>query len=337
MRAARCLEYGPPASLVVESVELPDPGPGEVLVEVHAAAVNFPDVLVVANEYQIPAPLPFTPGSELAGVVAAVGEGVVDLAIGDQVFGQVFVGAFAEAVVMPVASLRRIPAAIDVWSAAAFGVAYTTAYHSLRSIGDVHPGDWVLVLGAAGGVGLAAVELAAALGARVIAAASSPEKLEQCRAKGATEIVDYEREDLKVRVKEIRGGGVDVVIDPVGGVMTDAALRATRWGGRYVVVGFASGEIPRIPANLVLLKGVIVRGFTLQGLMQYAPDDRARDLDELFEMLRSGAVRPHVSEVFGLDDVGKAMARVAERKAIGKVVIDPRAERAVRLDTRGIA
>ena len=324
VRAARCLEYGSPANLVVESVDLPDPGPGEVLVEVHAAAVNFPDILIVANEYQVRAPLPFTPGSELAGVVAAVGDDVADLAPGDRVFGQVFVGAFAEAVVMPVASVERIPAGIDVESAAAFGVAYTTAYHALRSIAEVRSGDWVLVLGAAGGVGLAAVELAAALGGRVIAAASSRVKLEHCRAKGAAEVVDYECEDLKVRVKAITGGGADVVIDPVGGAMTDPALRATRWGGRYVVVGFASGEIPRIPANLILLKGCIVRGFTLQGLMEHAADDRARDRAELFELWHSGAVRPHVSKVFGLDQVGKAMAVIADRTAIGKVLIDPR-------------
>ncbi|HEU5301169.1 MAG TPA: NADPH:quinone oxidoreductase family protein [Acidimicrobiia bacterium] len=323
-RAVRCREYGQLSNLVVESIELPDPGAGEVLVEVHAAAVNFPDVLIVANEYQIPAPLPFTPGSELAGVVATVGEGVDDLAPGDHVFGQVFVGAFAERIVMPAASLQRIPSGIDAASAAAFGVAYTTAYHSLRTIADVQPGNWVLVLGAAGGVGLAAVEVAAALGARVIAAASSPEKLEQCRAKGATEVIDYEREDLKNRSKDISGGGVDVVIDPVGGAYTEPALRATRWGGRYVIVGFAAGDIPKIPANLILLKGPIVRGFTLQGIAQFAPRERERDLAELFELLRTGAVRPHVSKVFGLDDVEQAMAEVAERKVIGKVVIDPR-------------
>jgi len=323
-RAARCVEYGTPSDLVVESIDLAEPGPSEVLVEVHGAAVNFPDVLIVANQYQMQAPVPFTPGSELAGVVAAVGEDVSDFAVGDAVFGQLLIGAFAESVVMPAASLRRIPLGIDAHAAAAFGVAYTTAVHSLRSIGDVHEGDWVLVLGAAGGVGLAAVELAAAMGARVIAAASSPEKLEQCRAKGATEVIDYEREDLKVRAKEISGGGVDVVIDPVGGAMTDPALRATKWGGRYVIVGFASGEIPRIAANLVLLKGVIVRGFALEGLYRYAPEARERDVAELDALWRSGAVRPHVSQVFPLDQVGEAMATVAERRAIGKVLIDPR-------------
>lgn len=323
-RAARCVAYGAPTDLVVESIDLAEPGPGEVLVEVHAAAVNFPDVLIVANQYQMQAPVPFTPGSELAGVVAAIGEGVRDLAVGDAVFGQLLIGAFAESVVMPAASLRKIPPGIDAQAAAAFGVAYTTAVHSLRSIGDVHEGDWVLVLGAAGGVGLASVELAAAMGARVIAAASSPEKLEQCRAKGAAEVIDYEREDLKVRAKEISGGGVDVVIDPVGGAMTDLALRATKWGGRYVIVGFASGEIPRIAANLVLLKGVIVRGFALEGLYRYAPEARERDVAELDALWRSGAVRPHVSQVFSLDQVGEAMATVAERRAIGKVLIDPR-------------
>ena len=325
-RAARCLEHGALSGLVVETIEVTDPGPGEVLVEVHAAAVNFPDVLIVANQYQIQVAAPFTPGSELAGVVAAVGDGVTDVVVGDRVFGQVLVGAFSEAVVMPAISLQKVPDGVDFPSAAAFGVAFTTSYHSLRTFGDVQPGDWVLVVGAAGGVGLAAVELATAMGARVLAAASSPEKLEQCRAKGAIEVVDYQREDLKVRVKEITGGGADVVIDPVGGAMTDLALRATRWGGRYVIVGFASGEIPRIAANLILLKGVIVRGFALEGLMRNAPDDMARDRAELFELWRSGAIRPHVSEVFPLDRVGEAMATVAGRQAIGKVLIDPRVQ-----------
>ncbi len=324
IRALRCSAYGSVDDLVVEAVDLEPPGPGQVRVDIHAAAVNFPDVLIVANTYQIPAPVPFTPGSEFAGVVAELGEGVTDLVIGDRVSGQVFVGAFAEAVVVGATSVQQVPDGVDLESAAAFGVGHATAYHALRSVGAVQPGDWVLVLGAAGGVGLAAVELATALGARVIAAASSPEKLEQCTAKGAVEVVDYSREDLKVRVKEISSGGVDVVIDPVGGALTDAAVRATGWGGRYVIVGFASGEIPKISANLVLLKGVIVRGFEFLGFTQHAPDDFARDRAELAELFRSGKVRPHVSASFDLDHAADAMAMVAERRAIGKVLVTPR-------------
>ncbi|MFN8037294.1 MAG: NADPH:quinone oxidoreductase family protein [Acidimicrobiia bacterium] len=322
MRAARCVEYGPPESVVIETVPDPVAQPGQVVVDVRYAAVNFPDVLLVANRYQVPVPLPFTPGSEFAGVVRAVGDGVVGVAAGDHVFGSTMMGAFAEQVVVPAPTLTRVPDGVDLRSAAAFGVAHSTAYHALRSVAEVQPGEWVLVLGAAGGVGLAAVELATALGARVVAAAGGVEKLELCVRQGAVATVDYSCEDLKNRVKEITGGGAGVVIDPVGGAYSEAALRATRFGSRFVVVGFASGEIPRIPLNLVLLKGTIVRGFEMRTFFEHEPERAQRDAAELLALLAAGKVRPFVSTVHPLAETPRALRSMLDRTAMGKVLID---------------
>jgi NADPH:quinone reductase-like Zn-dependent oxidoreductase len=324
MRAAHCLDYGTPEDLVVEDVPDPCPRPGEVVVDIEAAAVNYPDVLIIADEYQVSVPAPFIPGSEFAGVVAAVADDVTAVSVGDHIFGGAFVGAFAERIAVPAAALTAIPDAIDLHEAAAFGVAHNTAYHALRSVAEVQPGDWVVVLGAAGGVGLAAVELATLLGARVLAAASTPEKLELCRARGAVATVDYAREDLKTRIKEITDGGADVVIDPIGGPYSEPALRATRWGARFVVVGFAAGEIPRIPLNLVLLKGVIVRGFEIRTFGQHAPALQARDRAELLELFLTDRVHPYVSRIYPLADTGRALRSLADRTATGKVLIAPR-------------
>jgi NADPH:quinone reductase-like Zn-dependent oxidoreductase len=323
MRAARCLEYGPPESVVVE--DLPDPVPeaGQVVVRIEAAALNYPDVLIVANKYQVSIPPPFTPGSEYAGTVSAVGDGVTGFRTGDRVFGTAFVGACAQMISVPPGALQPIPAGVTAAEAAAFGVVYQTAYHALRSVAAVQPGEWVVVLGAAGGVGLAAVELAQMLGGRVLAAASSPAKLDVCRAAGAEAVVDYESEDLKERIKEITGGGADVVLDPVGGPYAEQALRATRWAGRFVTIGFASGEIPRIPLNLVLLKGVIVKGFEIRTFAQHAPDEAQRDRAELDDLFRAGKIRPHISSVYPLDKVGTALEDLRDRRAIGKIVVDP--------------
>jgi NADPH2:quinone reductase len=323
MRAARCLHYGPVTDVVVEEVPDPTAGPGQVVVDVAAAAVNFPDVLMVANRYQLSAEVPFTPGSEFAGLVASVGEGVVGLKQGDRVSASIFVGAFAEQVAVPAAALRLVPDGLDLESAAALGVAHATAYNALRSVAAVLPGEQVVVLGAGGGVGLAAVEVAHHLGARVIAAASSAEKLEVCRRVGADGLINYESEDLKARIKEL--GGADVVIDPVGGRYSEAALRSTRWGGRFVCIGFASGEIPRIPLNLVLLKGVTVQGFEFWGFGQHRAEAFSRNRDELYDLAASGSLRPHVSAVHSLAEVPKALQSLADRQAIGKVLIDPRA------------
>ncbi|MEU6352729.1 NADPH:quinone oxidoreductase family protein [Streptomyces sp. NPDC047072] len=321
MRAARCTTYGPPGDLTVAHLDDPEPGPGEVLVRVHAAAVNFPDVLIVANRYQVPAPLPFTPGSEFAGTVAALGPGVTGPPVGTPVAGAVLTGAFAEQVVVPAASLRGIPEGLDMVHAAAFHVTYATAYHSLVTVAGGTEGEWAVVLGAAGGVGTAAVDIGTRLGLRVIAAASSEERLTVARKLGAAGGVDYVREDLKARIRELSGEGAHLAIDPVGGRYAEAALRGLRRGGRFVTVGYADGEIPRIPLNLVLLKDLVVRGFEIRTVRQYAPDAVAEADRTLARLVREG-MRPLVSRVHPLDDVAAALTDVAERRTTGKVVLD---------------
>jgi NADPH2:quinone reductase len=326
MRAVICHQYGPPESLEIVDVPAPIPGEGEVLVEVHAAAVNFPDLLIIQNKYQLSVAPPFTPGSELAGIVRAVGGGVESVAIGDRVCGQALVGAFAEQALLPAMTLTRLPATIDFKSAAAFGVVYSTAYFALRSAARMATGESLLVLGAAGGVGLATVDVGRALGARVIAAASSADKLTACRTYGANETINYATENLKERLKALTGGrGVDVVVDPVGGDLAEQAIRATAWRGRYVTVGYASGVIPRIPVNLLLLKGCELLGFNLAPFLMNEPEEVARLRRELFEMLVKRRINPYVSAVYALSDVAHAFNAVGERRVIGKVVIDPRA------------
>jgi NADPH2:quinone reductase len=321
MRAAVCRVYGRPEDLVVEDVADPVPGPGQVVVRVHAAAVNFPDVLMIDGKYQVKMPPPFTPGSELAGEVLAVGAGV-SIRPGQRVSATTFVGAFAEQALLPEAAVSPIPDSADFASAAAFGVTYRTAYHALRSIAEVRPGDWVVVLGAAGGVGLAAVDLAVAMKARVLAAASSPEKLELCRRRGAEAAVDYDREDLKTRIRELTGDSARVVLDPVGGSYAEPALRALARGGTFVTLGYAAGAIPAIPLNLILLKGIMVRGMEIRTFVTDRPHDSARDMRELTEMFATGVIRPYIGARFPLADTGAALRLVADRKAIGKVVID---------------
>ncbi|MFD9391069.1 NADPH:quinone oxidoreductase family protein [Streptomyces sp. NPDC060000] len=321
MRAARCTGYGPPGGLSVVELDDPEPGPGEVLVHVHAAAVNFPDVLLVADRYQVSAPLPFTPGSEFAGVVAALGPGVSGPAVGTPVAGAVLTGAFAERVVVPVTGLRPVPDGLDMVHAAAFHVTYATAYHCLVTVGQGRAGEWAAVLGAAGGVGSAAVDIATRLGMRVVAAASSRERLAVARELGAEAGVDYVREDLRARIREVTGDGAHLVVDPVGGDHSEAALRALRRSGRFVTVGYADGRIPRIPLNLVLLKDAVVRGFEIRLLRQYAPDAVAAGDRALARMVRDG-MRPLVSRVHPLAEVASALTDVAERRTTGKVVID---------------
>ena len=321
MRAVVCHSYGPPEALAIDEVADPVPGPGQLVVRVHAAAVNFPDVLMLEGRYQVKAPVPFTPGSELAGEVIAVGEGV-SYRPGQRVSGATFVGAFAEQALLHSAGVAEIPGGTDYASAAAFGVTYRTAYHALRSVAGVAAGEWVVVLGAAGGVGVAAVDLAVAMGARVLAAASSPEKLELCRQRGAQATVDYDREDLKARIRELTGDAARVVLDPVGGRYAEPALRALARGGTFITLGYAAGAIPSIPLNLVLLKGITVRGMEIRSFVSDRPDDSARDVRELSEMFAAGVVRPYIGARFPLADTAAALRLVADRKAIGKVVID---------------
>lgn len=309
--------------MVVIEVEDPVPGPGQVVVDVAAAAVNFPDVLLVADRYQVHIPVPFTVGSEFAGTVRSMGADVDRFSIGDRVMGSTLMGAFAEQVVVNATSLRPVDETVDLATAAASGVAHATAYHALRSMALVQPGEWVVVLGAAGGVGLAAVELGAVLGARLVAAVSSTDKMTLCRQRGAESSINYQVEDLKARIKEITGTGAHVVIDPVGGPYAESALRALRWGGRFVTVGFASGEIPSIALNLVLLKGVVVTGFTMEGFARNQAADLERDHAELAVLARSGRATPFISAIYPLEEVGQALSDLAERRAMGKVLVDP--------------
>jgi NADPH2:quinone reductase len=321
MRAVVCREYGPPEDLVVEELPEPTPGPGQVLVRVHAAAVNFPDVLLIGGKYQLRVPVPFTPGSELAGEVLAVGDDA-GFRPGERVSGTVLSGAFAEQAVVDARGVTAIPDGVDFAEAAAFGVTYRTAYHALRSVGDVAPGDWVVVLGAAGGVGLAAVDLAVAMRARVLAAASSPAKLELCRQRGAEATVDYDHEDLRVRIRELTGGGAQVVLDPVGGAYSEPALRSVRRGGVFVTLGYAAGPIPAIPLNLVLLKAITVRGMEIRSFSVDYPEAAARDTAELTQLFADGCVRPYIGARFALAETAAALRYVADRKALGKVLID---------------
>ncbi len=323
MRAAVCREYGKPGAVRVEDgVEVASPGPGQVRVRVRAAAVNFPDVLLVANQYQLTVPTPFVPGSEFAGEVVEVASDVRDVAVGDRVFGAVTVGAFGEQIVLSAGDVRPIPPGIDDRLAAAFGVAHRTAYHTLRSVAGLRRGDELIVLGAGGGVGLAAVRIGAALGASVTAVASSTAKLEVAAANGAARCVNHTAGDLRGALRAALPGGADVVVDPVGGPLAEPALRSLRYRGRFVTVGYASGVIPRIPLNLVLLKGVEVLGIQLRDFLNHRAEDAARDDRELLAMLADGSVRPHIGAAYPLDEVVAALRHVAHGRAIGKVVLD---------------
>ncbi len=320
MRAVICRSYGPPEDLVIEDVDDPVPGPGQVLVRVHAAAVNFPDVLFIAGKYQVKIPPPFIPGNEIAGEVIDVGDGA-PFSPGQRVSGTTF-GAFAEQALLDAGTAMLMPDDADFASAAAFGVTYRTAYHALRSIAQVAQGEWVVVLGAAGGVGLAAVDLAVAMNARVLAAASSQEKLDLCRHRGAVATVDYDREDLKTRIRELTGDAARVVLDPVGGPYAEPALRGLARGGVFVTLGYAAGTIPSIPLNLVLLKGITICGMEIRTFMGDRPDDAARDIRELSELFAAGTVRPYIGARFPLSETAAALRHVADRKVLGKVVID---------------
>jgi NADPH2:quinone reductase len=319
MRAALCPAYGPPEVVRVEAHPVPSAGAGQVGVRVQAAAVNFPDVLLIANQYQVSIPPPFVPGSEFAGVIDEVGSDTAAFAIGDRVTGTGMFGAFAERVVVDSARLAPIPDGVDARTAAAFGVGHRTAYHLLRSMARLTAGDELVVLGAGGGVGLAAVQLGVALGANVTAVASSAEKLEVVRSYGATQLINHREGELRGALRRALPDGADVVVDPVGGELSEPALRALRRSGRFVTVGYASGVIPRIPLNLVLVKGIHVLGFQFQDV---PADEFERNEAELRDLLVSGGVSPHVGAVYPLVDTAKALRHVADGRAIGKVVID---------------
>lgn len=326
MRAVVCKTWGPPDSLCVEALPEPQPEAGEVLVDIMAAGVNFPDVLIIQNKYQFRPELPFTPGNELAGLVRAVGEGVEDFKLGDRVFGFVPQGAFAEQLAVPANALFKMNDIMDFDGAAALTLTYGTSYHALVDRAQLKSGETLLVLGAAGGVGLAAVEIGKAIGAKVIAAASTDEKLAICRAHGADEVINYSSEDLRAGIKRPTGGhGPDVIYDPVGGDYTEAAFRSIGWRGRYLVIGFANGEIPKLPLNLPLLKGASAVGVFWGDFVRREPEANAAAMRELIQWHFEGRVRPHVSATYPLADVPQALNDMASRKVTGKIVIRTRA------------
>jgi NADPH2:quinone reductase len=324
MRAIRCNRYGPPETLTVENLPDLHPEAGEVVIDVKAASVNFPDVLIIQNKYQFKPPLPFTPGAELAGIVREVGAGVTRLRPGMRVAAYTAQGAFAEQARASEASCVALPDDVDLASAAAFTLAYGTSHHAVTDRGALKAGETMLVLGAAGGVGLAAVQIGKALGARVIAAASSAEKLALTVEHGADATIDYSREDLRERIRALTDGhGPDVIFDPVGGEYAEPAFRSIGWRGRYLVVGFANGEIPKLPFNLALLKGASIVGVFWGGHMQREADLAAAGFEKMIGWIREGRMRLHVSKRYTLDEVPQALDDMAHRRVTGKVVIEP--------------
>jgi NADPH2:quinone reductase len=324
MKAIRCKAWGGPETLVVEDIELPPPGQGEVRIHVHAAGVNFPDLLMIQKKYQLQPPLPFTPGAEVAGDVLAVGEGVAHVKPGDRVASFCGLGGFAEEVNAPVAATLPLPNGMPYNIAAGFALAYGTSWHAVRDRANLQPNETMLVLGAAGGVGLAAVEIGKAVGARVIAAASSDEKLAVCREHGADGCINYAKEDLREAIKRECGkDGPNVIYDPVGGKFAEPAFRSIAWRGRYLVIGFADGDIPTLSMNLPLLKGASVVGVFWGSFTQREPHNNLNGMGELLRWLEAGRLKPRISATYALADVPRALHDVAARRVMGKAVIVP--------------
>ncbi|SDW38353.1 NADPH:quinone oxidoreductase family protein [Marinobacter mobilis] len=322
MRAILCKEYGPAESLVIEDIASPEAKGHGVKVRVKAAGLNFPDTLIIQGKYQFKPTMPFSPGGEMAGEVIAVGDKVTRFKVGDRVAGLTGFGAFAEEIVVSENNLLPVPDSMSDEKAAAFTMVYGTSYYALKQRANLQPGETLLVLGASGGVGLAAVELGKAMGARVIAAASTADKLEVAKAAGADELVNYTEEPLKDAVKKLtHGKGVDVIYDPVGGDFTEQALRTMGWNGRHLIVGFAAGDIPQIPANLTLLKGCSVVGVFWGSFTQHEPQANASNMMELMAMYQEGKIDPKISEVFGFEDYASALNALTERRAKGKLVL----------------
>ena len=322
MKALLCKQFGPPDTLVVEDIPELVPDENGAVIRVHAAGVNFPDALLIQDKYQFKPALPFSPGGECAGVVEAVGGNVRHIRAGARVLAFTTYGAFAEQVACDARTLIPMPTELDFVTGAAFVLTYATSYHALVDRGAVKAGDVVLVLGASGGVGIAAIEIAKALGATVIAAASSAAKLEVCKEHGADHLIDYGKDDLRTRIKQITDGkGVDIVYDPVGGAYTEAALRSIAWRGRLLVVGFAAGEIPKIPANLTLLKGASIVGVFWGEFTRREPRNFADELRVLGSWYAQGKLKPHISMRFPLEKGPEAMNALLSRKATGKVVL----------------
>jgi NADPH:quinone reductase len=324
MRAIVCRQFGPPEQLVLEELAAPSPGPGQVLVSVKAASVNYPDVLIIQNKYQVKPPLPFSPGSEMAGTVEALGAGVTTVKPGERVIAFSTYGAFAEKCVVDAARLVPIPEGMDFVTAAAFLLTYGTSHHALRNRANTKPGETLLVLGAAGGVGIAAIEIGKVLGLRVLACASSEEKLAVCREHGADATINYTTEDLRERIKALtNGAGVDLIYDPVGGAYAEAALRSSSWRARFLVIGFAGGEIPKIPLNLALLMERSIVGVYWGEWTRRTAPEFAAAVRELTDWFRAGKLRPHVAATYPLERAAEAIRLLADRKVKGKVVVTP--------------
>ncbi|HLR17405.1 MAG TPA: NADPH:quinone oxidoreductase family protein [Alcanivoracaceae bacterium] len=326
MKALLCESFGPIDSLTVKEVAAPNIEPHQVLLDVHAAGVNFPDTLIIQGKYQIKPPFPFSPGGEAAGVVAAVGEEVKHLSVGDRVIALTGWGSFAEQVAVDATKVLPMPPSMDFNIGAAFSMTYGTSMHALVQRGQLQAGESLLVLGASGGVGLAAVEIGKALGARVIAAASTDEKLQVAKDAGADELINYSTEDLRGRLEEIVGKkGVDVIYDPVGGDLFEPAFRSLAWNGRMLVIGFASGTIPSLPANLPLLKGASLVGVFWGAFAQREVQENVKNFTQLFAWHEEGKINPLVSQVFPLNEATQALHILNDRKAVGKLVVDVRA------------
>ena len=323
MKALLCKQYGLPEALVLEDVVSPHAQNDQVVISVKACGVNFPDTLMIQGKYQFKPPFPFSPGGEVAGVVKEIGEEVKHLQVGDNVFAMPGWGGFAEELVVSANRAFKMPPNMDYQVAASLMYTYGTSYHALKDRAELKAGETLLVLGAAGGVGLAAVNLGKIMGAKVIAAASSDEKLALCKEYGADGLINYSKEDLRESLKSLTGGGVDVVYDPVGGNYTEPALRAMNWKGRYLVVGFAAGQIPSIPLNLSLLKGSSIVGVFWGAFSEREPKANFQNLIELFQFYQKGELKPYIQKTYALEDAPQALYDMLERRAMGKLVIIP--------------
>tara|TARA_B100000767_G_scaffold42954_1_gene36888 strand:+ start:2151 stop:3131 length:981 start_codon:yes stop_codon:yes gene_type:complete len=323
MKAIVCNQFGLPNTLGYTDVETPQPKEGEVLISVKACSVNFPDTLIIQGKYQFRPAFPFSPGSDIAGIVEKLGENVQHLKVGDTVVGFVPFGGFAEKAIVKAKDCFPKPKGMSMVHASAFLLAYGTSYHALKDRANLQKGETILILGASGGVGLTALELAKLMGAKVIAAASTNEKLELCKQFGADEVINYTTESLKDRVKEITNGkGVDVIYDPVGGHFSELALRAIAWKGRHLVIGFANGEIPKIPINLTLLKGASIVGVFWGAFAQKEPKKSLENIQQLLTWFIKGELKPHIDKVYALQNAPKALEDMMQRKTKGKIVID---------------
>tara|TARA_B110001454_G_C12722124_1_gene435153 strand:- start:2734 stop:3750 length:1017 start_codon:yes stop_codon:yes gene_type:complete len=331
MKAIVCKEFGPPSALSYEEVEIGNPSKNQILVDIYAAGVNFPDTLIIKNEYQFKPPLPFTPGGELAGIVSAVGEGVTAYKVGDEVIGMPGNGGFAEQILISQSQVFKKPSNMDFATAACFTLTYGTSHYALKDKAQLQPGETVLIMGASGGVGISAIEIAKAMGAKVVAAASSDEKLEVCKEYGADEVINYGKYDLTDREqiklfrsdigKATNGNGPNVIYDPVGGNFAEPALRSIAWSGRYLVIGFAAGNIPSIPLNLYLVKGCSAVGVFWGAFTMREPQNHLANMEELSKWHEKGKIKAPVTQTFPLEKAADALDTILARKATGKIAL----------------